>query len=64
MPAEVSLPENDPIMIAWNEYRETEAYHNSLKWAEFEQHREGSLWAAFLQGYIMAKRENENAQSN
>lgn len=41
------LPKNHPLMVAWEEYKQTPEYANSKKWAERLEHIEGSLWAAF-----------------
>lgn len=51
MSAMSPLPKDHPIMIAWEKYKSSDAYANSFRWAEHEQHREGSMWAAFLAGY-------------
>lgn len=40
-----------PVMKAWSLYKQTERYKNTLKWASSDEHREGSLWAVFLEGY-------------
>lgn len=59
---------DDPLMIAWTAYKSTEDFSNSLKWAmayEYSAgrpiaesqrvaHAEGSLWAAFMQGFKAA----------
>lgn len=41
-------------MIAWNAYKATDEFANTRKWARHEQHVEGSLWAAFFQGFSAA----------
>lgn len=72
MPAEAALPDDHPMMIAWEEYRATPEAKNSDKWArhiEVSQgealqgqiivshpHTTGSLWAAFVAGYEAASR--------
>ncbi len=68
------IANDDPRMIAWKAYQETDAYKNSKHWAmtifpmmyakdppeklyslmapeQREKHVEGSLWAAFLEGW-------------
>lgn len=45
-------------MIAWNDYKRTEDYQNIRKWALIEQHVDGSLWAAFSQGWFLAENQN------
>ncbi len=57
MPVETALPENHPIMLAWNEYKLTDGFENTKKWAMYEDHVEGSLWTAFVAGYN-AKRKS------
>lgn len=50
----VMHPEH-PVMKAWSLYKQTERYKNTLKWASSDEHsdehREGSLWAVFFEGY-------------
>lgn len=48
-------PANDPRMIAWTKYKATEEYANVLNWAHHEEHTEGSLWAAFIEGFAVAQ---------
>lgn len=48
-----------PIMKAWLAYKQTEGYKNTFKWAAIEEHRDGSLWAAFLEGYQSAVEQNK-----
>jgi hypothetical protein len=50
----VALPKDSPIMRAWDAYKATPDYANSLKWAAHDEHRVGSMWAAFLQGWTLA----------
>lgn len=45
---------NEPVMVAWDEYKKTEDYANSKKWAAHREHTEGSLWAAFAKGFEAA----------
>lgn len=51
MTSSASLPTDHPMMIAWTAYKATDEYRNTLKWAAHEQHVEGSLWAAYEQGF-------------
>jgi hypothetical protein len=65
MPAEQALPKDHPLMKAWEKYKASEGYANSLKWARTARvqdhpdgamtltypHTEGSMWAAFCAGY-------------
>lgn len=73
MTAMQRLPDDDPIMIAWEAYRKTDEAKNSRKWAQkidIEQdtggvaslthrHLDGALWAVFLAGYTACKSTNE-----
>ena len=40
---------NSPLMKAWTKYKSTPEYANTLKWCP--THSEGSLWAAFVEGF-------------
>lgn len=53
MPDMVALGGDDPRMVAWEAYKATPEYANTRKWARTE-HAEGSLWAAFLEGWARA----------
>jgi hypothetical protein len=53
---ENKLPSYHPLIIAWNAYKEREEYAAIRTWAGKEQHVEGSLWDAFMCGW-MAFRE-------
>ena len=48
------VPKDHPVMKAWEEYKATEEYANAKKWTRFEEHVEGSLWAAFVEGFKAA----------
>ena len=50
-----------PVMIAWTAYKEGDAYKNTLKWANSPDHAEGSLWAAFYQGFFACAVRNAEA---
>lgn len=52
---------SEPIMIAWNAYKESEAYANTIRWAG--KSNEGSLWAAFTEGFHRAM-ETANAPTS
>lgn len=68
---ESPVANEDPRMIAWNKYKSTDAYANSLKWAlarQYEDGRpisaeqcvsnaEGSLWTAFIAGCAAIREE-------
>lgn len=65
--AQQSLSKNDPRMVAWEDYKLSSAYANSFKWAQYPEHRDGSMWAAFLQGFdsaITAERQRRKDKSD
>ena len=64
MPTSQALSSDDPRMIAWNKYKETEEYSNTKGWAGYAQHVEGSLWAAFLVGWTMAGHDSAGAANS
>lgn len=53
MSTESALPKDHPAIIAWEAYRASPEYANSRQWAA-TQHVDGSMWAAFYQGFISA----------
>lgn len=51
MSAAYKLPDNDPRIIAWKHFQETDEFKNACKWALTEEHLVGSLWAVFIAGH-------------
>ena len=56
-----------PMKAAWDQYKATDSYLNTKKWASFKEHTEGSLWASFSAGYDaalarVAELKKENAR--
>jgi hypothetical protein len=64
MPFEQAVPQDSPLMKAWEAYKKSDEYKNSRKWASTARleegdgwmkltypHTEGSLWAAFSAGF-------------
>lgn len=56
-------------MQEWENYKQSEEYANSFKWAAYEEHRQGSMWAAFMAGFLAtnpdgAKSDSANAQAH
>lgn len=41
-----------PLWKAWEQYIQSEAYANTKKWALHAEHVDGSLWAAFMVGWL------------
>jgi hypothetical protein len=57
------VAKDDPLMIAWEQYKATPEYINTRKWALYIEHVDGSLWAAFMEGWKeRALRENSATQ--
>ena len=54
MPVMSRVPDDHPLMIAYEAYRQSEDYRNSFKWAGNLEHRTGSMWAAFEAGFRAA----------
>ncbi len=66
--AQQALPDDHPMMMAWEKYRATEEAANTDKWARHivvsepmqgqiivsHPHTTSSLWAAFVAGYEAA----------
>lgn len=50
-----AVPEDHPLMVAWNAYKETEDFANAKKWAVHAENTDGSLWAAFMAGFAAAE---------
>src|SRR5215813_4795445 len=46
--------DDDPRMKAWKVYSASDEYANTKKWALHAEHVEGSLWAAFIEGFAAA----------
>ena len=51
MPTDTPLAKDDPLDVAWELYKSTEDYANTRRWALYEAHVDGSLWAAFAEGW-------------
>jgi len=49
---EQQVPKDAPVMKAWEAYKTSEEYANSRKWAQTEEHVDGSMWAAFFAGFF------------
>lgn len=46
---------NSPLMVAWEQFRKSESFANSRKWAAYPEHVEGSLWNLFMTGFQAAQ---------
>jgi hypothetical protein len=50
-----AVPEDHPLMVAWNEYKKTADFANTMKWAKTNpEYVDGSLWGAFMAGFNLA----------
>jgi len=58
------VPEDDPLMKAWQAYKSSPEYLNSWTWAGEIKHRDGSMWAAFVQGWNAAKQHRPPSASH
>jgi len=60
MSTQSPLPQNDPVLIAFQKLKKTPEYQNAVKWtikAELESQADGELWFAFAAGYEIATRK-------
>ena len=50
------VPDDHPLMIAWEEYKASGRFENSKQWLlrDAVKHVDGSLWAAFDEGWKAA----------
>lgn len=46
-----ALPDDHPMMIAWEAHRKTPDFANSRYWSANDKHVDGSLWAVFCAGW-------------
>ena len=49
---ETLVPNDHPLKIAWDAYKKTEDYRNTVRWAG--EGGVGGLWAAFMAGFDTA----------
>jgi hypothetical protein len=50
-------------MREWENYKQSEEYANSFQWAKHEEHRQGSMWAAFMAGFLAANPDGAKSDS-
>ena len=60
MSVDAPVPKDSPMMLAWERYKATSEYANTRNWALHEAHVDGSLWAAFCEGFRMATDRRQN----
>jgi hypothetical protein len=56
------LPKGHPMLEAWEAFRTTPEYENARHWAQYMDHIEGSLWAAFTEGWNRRGEQSEDAE--
>ncbi len=57
MSEQTPVKHDDPMMVAWNKYKETDEFKNTNHWtieARNEEQSDGVLWGAFIAGYAAA----------
>ena len=62
MSTQSPLPQNDPMLIAFQTLKKTPEYKNAVNWvikAENENQADGELWFGFAAGYIAARNWRE-----
>lgn len=60
MPTESPLPQNDPMLIAFQKLKHTPEYANAVNWslqAKSPSDMDGELWFAFSAGYTAGLRD-------
>ena len=71
MPVMAAVPEDHPLMVAWNAYKATDDFAGNMRWAARDsEYLDGCLWGAFMAGFSAATRragdlhESVNAASD
>ena len=54
MPTMTQVDKKSRLWLAWSHYLVSDEYANTRKWALHEQHVDGSLWGAFMTGFLAA----------
>ena len=54
MPVSAEMPKTHPLRAAWEQYKQSDDYKNTSKWAKQPEHLEGSLWGVWLAAYSAA----------
>jgi hypothetical protein len=52
--AMAEMPLTHPLRAAWEQYKLTDEFNNTRKWAAEPMHLEGSLWAVWLAAFTAA----------
>ena len=48
---QTEIPLSHPMRKMWEEYKASSDYASTRKWAGYDMHVDGSLWAAFVAGW-------------
>lgn len=64
MSAMTPCPKDSPLMREWENYNQSDEYANSFKWAAYEEHRKGSMWAAFMAGFLAGNPSGAKGENN
>lgn len=51
MTCQTPMAKDDPRLVAWESFKQTEEFANARRWAAHDEHLDGSLWALFLAGW-------------
>lgn len=57
MSTSTPIDPRSPLAEAWKKYASTPEYENTFRWASSPEDTEGSLWAAFSEGFLAAEAE-------
>jgi hypothetical protein len=49
--ASAPVPKDHPLMKAWENFKDSDDFANSKRWAAHPEHLDGSLWALFDAGW-------------
>jgi cation transport regulator ChaB len=52
--AMAEMPLTHPLRAAWEQYKQTDEYKNTRKWAAHPEHLEGSMWGVWLAAFNAA----------
>lgn len=52
--ASTQIDRQSVLWLAWEQFQQSESYANSVKWAVYPEHLEGSLWNLFSVGFLAA----------
>lgn len=55
MSTDTQLPQDHPLMKAWEAHKQTPEYASSRAWVTNQEHVDGSLWALFMAGWMAAR---------